>query len=76
MKTTVVTLLSLFLGTVSTAWGAVDSFEDRSGLFCWIFMGFCALIVVAQLLPAIMMMTGMAKGAAKSMKSVEERAAK
>jgi hypothetical protein len=29
----------------------------------YIFLGFCALIVVAQLLPAIMTLVGMVKGA-------------
>jgi hypothetical protein len=64
------------MGMASTTWAAVDSFEDHSGLFSWIFLGFCALIVVAQLLPAIMMMTGMAKGVKESAKTAEERAAK
>jgi hypothetical protein len=35
---------------------------DNSGLFVWIFLGFCALIVVAQLIPAAMVMLGVLKG--------------
>lgn len=77
MKTTLAPLITILMGmTASTAWAAVDSFEDHSGLFCWIFLGFCALIVVAQLLPAIMMMAGMAKGAAEHAKKAEEKAVK
>ncbi|MCP3175776.1 MAG: hypothetical protein AB7F21_02070 [Desulfuromonadales bacterium] len=37
--------------------------EDSSGLVVWVFLGFCALIVVAQLLPAAMMLFGLIKGA-------------
>ncbi|BCA80782.1 hypothetical protein [Desulfuromonas sp. AOP6] len=37
--------------------------EDSSGLVVWVFLGFCALIVVAQLLPAAMMLFGLVKGA-------------
>lgn len=76
MKTTLTTLLFSILGTASTVWGAVDGLEDHSGLLCWIFLGFCALIVVAQLLPAIMMMAGMAKGIAEHTEKAEEKAAK
>jgi len=35
---------------------------DDSGIFVWIFFGFCALIVVAQIVPAALLMTGMVKG--------------
>jgi len=34
---------------------------DDSGIFVWVFLGFCALIIVAQALPAILMMVGAAK---------------
>ena len=36
--------------------------EDNSGVFVWVFLGFCALIVVAQVIPAVLMATGMVKG--------------
>jgi hypothetical protein len=36
--------------------------EDNSDLFVWIFLAFCALIVVAQLIPAVMMLLGFSKG--------------
>ncbi|OGU13954.1 MAG: hypothetical protein A2076_09330 [Geobacteraceae bacterium GWC2_53_11] len=45
-----------------TAWAATGVREDASGLFVWIFLGFCALIVVAQVVPALLLMTGMVKG--------------
>ena len=39
--------------------------EDNSGIVVWIFLGFCALIVVAQLLPAVLMMLGLVKSVAR-----------
>ena len=35
---------------------------DNSGVFVWVFLGFCALIVVAQIVPAVLLLTGMVKG--------------
>lgn len=46
----------------ATAFAAAGAREDNSGIFVWIFLGLCALIVVAQVIPALMLMFGMAKG--------------
>jgi len=51
-----------------TAWAASGVREDSSGIFVWVFLGFCALIVVAQIVPALLLMFGMAKGAASVVK--------
>jgi hypothetical protein len=45
-----------------TAFAASGAREDNSGIFVWVFLGFCALIVVAQVIPAVLLMFGMAKG--------------
>lgn len=45
--------------TPATAFAASGR-TDNSGIFVWGFLGFCALIVVAQALPAILMMIGAA----------------
>ena len=45
-----------------TAFAAGGLSEDNSGIFVWVFLGFCALIVVAQVIPAVMLMFGMVKG--------------
>jgi len=58
-----------------TAWAATGAREDTSGLLVWGFLGFCALIIVAQLVPAILLMTGMVKGVASVVKG-EKIAAK
>jgi hypothetical protein len=41
---------------------------DKSGVFVWVFLGFCALIIAAQAIPAILMMLGTARAVAKGMK--------
>ncbi len=46
-------------------WAAAAREADNSSLFVWIFLGFGALIVVAQLIPAILMLFGFAKGVKK-----------
>jgi hypothetical protein len=57
--------LTVLCGDVAKVWAADAAREDNSGLFVWIFLAFCALIVVAQLIPAIMMLLGVAKGVKK-----------
>jgi len=56
--------LTLVMGMIApaTAFAAAGAREDSSGIFVWIFLGFCALIVVAQIVPAVLLMFGMAKG--------------
>ena len=56
--------LATIIGTIApaTAFAASTPRVDDSGLFVWIFLGFCALIVIAQIVPAVLLMFGMAKG--------------
>lgn len=56
--------LATILATIApaTALAATGTREDSSGIFVWVFLGFCALIVVAQVIPAVLLMFGMAKG--------------
>lgn len=46
----------------ATAFAASTTHVDNSGLFVWIFLGFCALIVAAQVVPAALMFFGLVKG--------------
>ena len=57
-------LITTIVGTLApvTAMAATGAREDSSGIFVWVFLGFCALIVVAQVIPAVLMATGMVKG--------------
>lgn len=67
MKTTGIRnafLMSIF--SVSNAFAAGGAREDNSGIFVWIFLGFCALIVVVQVVPAVLMLFGFAKGLSKN----------
>ena len=60
------TTLSLMLLAVPS-FAAVDTSKTyTSGILVLAFVGFCALLVVAQLLPAVMNLMGMTKNAAKS----------
>ncbi|MSN26906.1 MAG: hypothetical protein GJV46_13675 [Geobacter sp.] len=59
-------VLATLMGILApvTAFAASGAREDSSGIFVWVFLGFCALIVVAQVVPALLMMFGLAKGVA------------
>ena len=48
--------------TPATAFAASTGRTDDSGIYVWAFLGFCALIIVAQALPAILMLFGIVKG--------------
>ena len=64
MKTTLRMIASAAVATMATAAPAfaAPAYSDNSGLLVWSFLGFCAVIVVAQVMPAAMMMVGMVKG--------------
>ena len=63
MKTALNTMIAMIAGA-TPAFAATGGRVDHSGLLVWMFLGFCALIVVAQVIPAAMMMIGMVKGVA------------
>ena len=64
MRTTLRTIATAVAATMLTAAPAfaAPTYTDNSGLLVWSFLGFCAVIVVAQVMPAVMMMVGMVKG--------------
>jgi hypothetical protein len=47
--------------------------EDHSGIVVWIFLGFCALIVVVQLVPAVLLMTGVIKAVVEPREEASEQ---
>ncbi len=57
-------LMSIF--SVSNAFAAGGAREDNSGIFVWMFLGFCTLIIVVQIVPAVLMLFGFAKGLNKN----------
>ena len=58
-------VVGLWFANTTPLWAAATAREDNSDLFVWIFLAFCALIIVAQLIPAIMVLMGFAKGVRK-----------
>lgn len=56
--------LATLIGTIAptTAFAAVNATSGDDGFFVWIFLGFFALIVVGQLVPAVMLIIGLVKG--------------
>ena len=58
-------LVTAFLADAAPVLAGEAVREDNSDIFVWIFLAFCALIIVAQLIPALMMMLGFAKGIKK-----------
>ncbi|SDD83400.1 hypothetical protein [Desulfuromonas thiophila] len=75
MKTTMkAALLSLTSVLAASPVFAASQRSDHSGLLVWLFLGFCALIVVAQLVPAVMLMLGIVKGVASSKSEASEKA--
>lgn len=68
--------LAMIIGSTSTAFAASGAREDNSGIFVWVFLGFCALIVAAQLIPAVMVTLGFAKGISKEREVAHQTATK
>ena len=75
MKSALTTLI-VSLMAVSPALAADTSKVYTSGVLVLLFVGFCALLVVAQLLPAVMNLLGMTKNAAKNARSMQAAHAK
>lgn len=61
-----ITLMGIIAPTAAFAASGIR--EDNSGIFVWVFLGFCALIVIAQVIPAVLLMCGMVKGVASVVK--------
>lgn len=63
----------VFLMTTANAFAASTSkvFVSKLGIF--IFLGFCALVLVVQLIPAIMTLYGMLKGLGKEQEKSPSR---
>ena len=61
MRTAINTLLAT-LATTATAFAANGAQADEPGFLAWAFMGFCAVVLVGQAVPAVMLLIGMVKG--------------
>lgn len=56
----------------ATAFAATNTPAGDNGIFVWLFLGFFALIVVGQLIPAVMLIIGLVKGITAETKSKKE----
>jgi hypothetical protein len=68
--------LAALIGTIApaTAFAAENTSAGNDGILVWIFLGFFALIVVGQLIPAVMLIIGLVKGiTAETEEKVETR---
>ncbi len=61
MKTMKV-LLSMVIGSASAAYAATGIQDEGTGVLAYFFVGFFALIIVTQLVPAMILFFGMVKG--------------
>ena len=74
MKTmrALMTTAAIILLTVHQAW-AVDTTQTyQSGILVLLFLGVCALIVVAQMVPALILMLGTVSAFAKKLRGREK----
>lgn len=71
MRATKWSLMTAILATATPALAAGR--EDTSGIFVWAFLGLCALIVAAQVVPAVLMMVGAARGMAKTVQEANAK---
>lgn len=60
-------VVSALLITTTNVWAAAGTRQDNSGIFVWAFLGLCALIVVAQTIPALFMVVGAVRGIIETM---------
>ncbi|MDD2337118.1 MAG: hypothetical protein PHD01_11130 [Geobacteraceae bacterium] len=63
-----------FLVSLATASGAFAATTTRAysgGILLFAFLGLCALVVVAQLIPAIVVIFGMVKGLVQKEKDIQ-----
>jgi hypothetical protein len=66
MKTGITTFGTGAFLTAATSALASGGMEDTSGFVVWMFLGFCALIVIGQLLPLVITLWGAKKAFEKS----------
>lgn len=62
--------MGVALGTAAPALAQTGR-EDTSGVFVWVFLGLCAMIVAAQVIPAILLMVGAARAVTRKVKEAE-----
>jgi len=72
MRTAINTIIATAAMT-GTALAANGAQADEPGLLAWGFIGFCAVILVGQLVPAAMLVIGAFKGLAGAPKEADAK---
>ena len=70
MRTTINTIIAT-LATTATAFAANGAANEEPGVLAWAFMGFCAVVLVGQVVPAAMLVIGALKALATAPKEVK-----
>ena len=60
-----INMLTVWLATANCAYAATTTKVYNSGILVLVFIGFVALVVVVQMIPAIITLMGMIKGLVK-----------
>ena len=69
-------IVSALLIATTNVWAAGGvARQDNSGIFVWVFLGVCALIVAAQMVPALIMLVGATKGISEALRERQKVAA-
>lgn len=66
MNAQAVAILTLIPATATPALASTGFNEGFSGVFIWVFLGYCAIIVLAQTVAAIRALLGLTKRSAGS----------
>ncbi len=72
MKTTRVAILCTTLMTLASTAFASSGGSTHSGILVWAFLGFFALIIAFQLVPALMVLLGMLKGVTERPENIQK----
>jgi hypothetical protein len=62
------------LAMTTTAFAANGGQADDPGILCWAFLGFCAVIIAGQLVPAAMLLIGAFKAVATKQAEADKKA--
>lgn len=63
----VLSTLAITMMLVSPAFAVDTAVTYNSGILVLLFVGFCALLIVAQLVPAVLVLLGMTKAAGQAL---------
>ncbi|GFO67857.1 hypothetical protein GMLC_14360 [Geomonas limicola] len=69
MRTAITTIIAALATTPAFA---ANGAADEPGILMWAFLGFGAVILVGQAVPAVMLLIGMFKGVVRAPKDVKE----